>query len=118
MNALFLKDLADNAHSGLRGRVELGKSGGGNSQAMTSSSNSQTDGEPIRSDRTINAAEAEMARRIFHDHVIGKSERRIAAELNKDGISVPGGGGWGFSPINGNAKRGNGIFRRFERFAA
>ena len=29
MNALFLKDLADKTHRGLRGRIEAGKSGGG-----------------------------------------------------------------------------------------
>ena len=29
MNALFLKDLAEKTHRGLRGRVEAGKSGGG-----------------------------------------------------------------------------------------
>ncbi|MGV2981863.1 recombinase family protein, partial [Camelimonas sp. ID_303_24] len=29
--------------------------------------------------------------------------------MNKDGIAAPGGGDWGFSTINGNAKRGNGI---------
>ena len=29
MNALFLKDLADKTRRGLRGRVELGKAGGG-----------------------------------------------------------------------------------------
>ena len=31
MNALFLKDLADKTRRGLRGRVEAGRSGGGNS---------------------------------------------------------------------------------------
>jgi DNA invertase Pin-like site-specific DNA recombinase len=31
MNALFLKDLADKTRRGLQGRVEAGKSGGGNS---------------------------------------------------------------------------------------
>jgi hypothetical protein len=31
MNALFLKDLADKVRRGLRGRIEDGKSGGGNS---------------------------------------------------------------------------------------
>ena len=31
MNAIFLKDLADKTRRGLRGRVEQGKSGGGNS---------------------------------------------------------------------------------------
>jgi hypothetical protein len=47
--------------------------------------------------------------RIFHDYVVGKSSKRIAAGLNKDAISAPGGGDWGFGTINGNAKRGNGI---------
>jgi site-specific DNA recombinase len=37
------------------------------------------------------------------------STGRIATELNKEGIRAPGGGEWGFSTINGNAKRGNGI---------
>jgi hypothetical protein len=69
----------------------------------------QTNGEPIRGNRIINPAEAEVVRRIFHDYVVGKSAKRIAAELNKDGISAPSGGDWGFSTINGNAKRGNGI---------
>ena len=50
-----------------------------------------------------------MVRRIFHDYVVGKSAKRIAAELNKQGISAPGGGDWGFITINGNAKRGNGV---------
>jgi DNA invertase Pin-like site-specific DNA recombinase len=31
MGALYLKDLADKTRRGLRGRVEAGKSGGGNS---------------------------------------------------------------------------------------
>jgi hypothetical protein len=37
MNALFLKDLAQKTRRGLRGRVEAGRSGGGNAYAMTSS---------------------------------------------------------------------------------
>ncbi len=48
-------------------------------------------------------------RRIFRDYVVGKSAKRIAVELNKDGVAAPGGGDWGFSTINGNTKRGNGI---------
>ena len=35
MNALFLKDLAAKTHRGLRGRVELGKSGGGNAYVLS-----------------------------------------------------------------------------------
>jgi site-specific DNA recombinase len=109
MNALFLKDLADKTRRGLRGRVELGKSGGGNSYGYDVVKQFQADGEPIRGDRAINETEAEVVRRIFGDYVAGKSAKRIAAELNRDGISAPGGGDWGFSTINGNAKRGNGI---------
>ena len=77
--------------------------------AMTSSSNFRKNGEPIRGDRVINPEEAEVIRRIFRDYVVGKSAKRIAAELNKEGMSAPSGGDWGFSTINGNAKRGNGI---------
>ena len=36
MDALFLKDLADKTRRGLRGRVEQGRSAGGNSTATTS----------------------------------------------------------------------------------
>jgi hypothetical protein len=66
-------------------------------------------GEPVRGDRTINLVEADVIRRIFRDYAAGKSAKRIAAELNRDGIRAPGGGDWGFSTINGNPKRGNGI---------
>jgi site-specific DNA recombinase len=109
MNALFLKDLADKTRRGLRGRVELGKSGGGNSYGYDVVKQFQANGEPIRGDRVINPAEAEVVRRIFRDYVVGKSAKRIAAELNKDGIPAPSGSDWGFSTINGNAKRGNGV---------
>jgi len=109
MNALFLKDLADKTRRGLRGRVELGKSGGGNSYGYDVVKQFQVNGEPVRGDRVINLIEAEVVRRIFRDYVAGKSPKRIAVELNKDSIPAPGGGDWGFSTINGNAKRGNGV---------
>lgn len=109
MNALFLKDLADKTRRGQRGRVALGKSGGGNSCGYDVVKQFNERGDPVRGDRTINASEAEVVRRIFRDYVVGKSAKRIAVELNKAGIAAPGGGDWGFSTINGNTKRGNGI---------
>ena len=109
MNALFLKDLADKTRRGQRGRVELGKSGGGKTYGYDVVKQFASNGEPMRGDRTINAMEAEVAHRIFGDYVAGKSPKRIAMELNKDGIRAPGGGEWGFSTINGNTKRRNGI---------
>ncbi|MFD2250266.1 recombinase family protein [Pseudochelatococcus lubricantis] len=109
MNALFLKDLADKTRRGQRGRVEAGKSGGGNCYGYDVVKKFDGNGEPARGDRTINKIEAEVIRRIFRDYVAGKSPKRITVELNKDGINALGGGDWGFSTINGNAKRGNGI---------
>ncbi|GGZ32152.1 recombinase family protein [Asticcacaulis endophyticus] len=109
MNALFLKDLAEKTHRGMQGRVELGKSGGGNSYGYDVVRKLDGNGELIRGDRTINAVEADVVRRIYRDFSNGKSPKVIAAEMNRSGIRAPGGGDWGFSTINGNRKRGNGI---------
>ncbi|WP_310531409.1 recombinase family protein [Novosphingobium sp.] len=109
MNALFLKDLADKTRRGLRGRVEAGKSGGGNSYGYDVVKQFDGNGEPIRGDRAINEATSAVVRRIFRDYASGKSAKRIATELNRDGIRAPTGGEWGFSTINGNPKRGTGI---------
>jgi site-specific DNA recombinase len=109
MNALFLKDLADKTRRGLRGRVEGGKSGGGNSYGYSVVKQFAPTGKPVRGDRTIDEAEAAIVRRIFRNYAAGKSAKRIASELNRDRVPAPSGGHWGFSTINGNAKRGNGI---------
>jgi site-specific DNA recombinase len=109
MNALFLKDLADKTRRGLQGRIQLGKSGGGNSYGYDVVRKLNAIGEPDRGDRTINTIEADVVRRIFRDYIGGKSPKRIAVELNQDGISAPTGGDWGFTTIIGNAKRGTGI---------
>jgi len=110
MNALFLKDLADKVRRGLRGRVEGGKSGGGNCYGYDVVKKFAADGEPVRGDRAINKFEACVVRRIFSNYASGKSPKRIAFELNKEGIKAPGGGDWGFSTINGNRRRGTGIW--------
>ncbi|MCT9000413.1 recombinase family protein [Chelativorans intermedius] len=109
MNALFLKDLADKTRRGQRGRIEAGKSGGGNSYGYDVVKKFDANGEPIRGGRTINETQAEVVRRIFRDYAAGKSAKTIAFALNKEGIPAPSGGDWGFSTINGNPKRGNGI---------
>jgi site-specific DNA recombinase len=67
------------------------------------------DGEPIRGERMINGAEASVVRRIYRDYAAGISPKKIATALNAEGIACPSGGTWGFSTINGNRKRGNGI---------
>lgn len=109
MNALFLKDLALKTHRGLRGRIEAGKSGGGNAFGYKVVRAFDADGSPTAGDRLIEVAEAEVVRRIFLDFANGQSPRAIAHALNKESIAGPSGVGWGQSTINGNAKRGSGI---------
>ena len=48
-------------------------------------------------------------RRIFHEYIKGRSPKRIASDLNRDGIACPSGGAWGASTIYGSRKRGTGI---------
>jgi hypothetical protein len=62
MGALYLKDLADKTRRGLRGRVEAGRSGGGNSFGYDVALERRSDGEPERGTRTINEREAAIVR--------------------------------------------------------
>ena len=110
MNAIFLKDLAAKTHRGMRGRVEQGKSGGGNSYGYDVVKKFDTNtGEAIRGDRTINETEAGIVQRIFQEYIRGMSPRMIATRLNKEAIAGPQGGAWGASTLYGNRQRGTGI---------
>jgi DNA invertase Pin-like site-specific DNA recombinase len=109
MNALFLKDLADKTRRGLRGRVEAGKAGGGLCYGYDVVKRSDAAGEPVRGERRINEAEAEIVRRIFHEFATGKSPRAIAVDLNRESVPGPFGNAWGDTTIRGHASRGNGI---------
>jgi DNA invertase Pin-like site-specific DNA recombinase len=107
MNALFLKDLAEKTHRGLRGRVEDGKSAGGLCYGYrvvkTLNGATVTTGE-----REIVPVEARVER-IFREFVGGVSPKRIAKNLNRENIAGPVGGAWSPSTIYGNGKRGTGI---------
>ena len=109
MNALFLKDLAAKTHRGLRGRVEDGKSGGGLCYGYKVVKKLDSRGDPIRGDREIDEAEADVVRRILRDYVAGVSPRVIAKTLNEEGVSGPEGRLWNDTTIHGHAKRGTGI---------
>jgi DNA invertase Pin-like site-specific DNA recombinase len=108
MNALFLKDLAQKTHRGLRGRVENGKAGGGLCYGYrvlrTLNGATVTTGE-----REIEPTEAAIVQRIFREFITGHSPKQIAKTLNREGISGPFGGKWSPSTIHGNPKRGTGI---------
>lgn len=109
MNALFLKDLADKTRRGLRGRIEDGKSGGGNAYGYDVVHKLDSQGELVRGERTINDGQAEVIRRIFRDYAAGISPKAIAKALNAEAIPGPSGQGWSQSTINGNRDRGTGI---------
>jgi DNA invertase Pin-like site-specific DNA recombinase len=109
MNALFLKDLADKVRRGLRGRIENGKSGGGNSYGYTVVRTYDAQGEPIRGERTIDPVEADIIREIFARYADGVSPCKIAFDLNARAIPAPRGGAWSQSTLNGNRARGTGI---------
>jgi site-specific DNA recombinase len=107
MNALFLKDLADKTRRGLRGRVELGKSGGGLSygyRVRRATHDGMATGE-----REIVPAQAEVVRRIFSVYSTGMSPKAIARQLNAERCPGPGGAPWNPSTIHGNPGRGTGI---------
>ena len=107
MNAIFLKDLADKTRRGLRGRVELGKSGGGlcyGYRVRRATHDATATGE-----REIVRGEAEVVLRIFRDYSAGRSPKAIAKQLNADRCPGPGGSPWNPSTVHGNPARGTGI---------
>jgi site-specific DNA recombinase len=100
MNALTLNDLAFKTRRGMGGRIKKGKSAGGITYGydVVKQLDPNT-GEPIRGDRTINAFEAGIVRRIFTEYVEGSSPQMIASRLNKDGVPGPRGSTWGASTL-------------------
>ncbi|MDH1271319.1 recombinase family protein, partial [Rhizobium pusense] len=109
MNALFLKDLAAKTHRGIRGRVEDGKSGGGLCFGYNVVKQLDARGDPIRGDREINEAEANVVRRIFREFAAGIGPRTIARTLNEEGVPGPAGKLWSDTTIRGHVKRGTGL---------
>ena len=109
MNALFLKDLANKTRRGLRGRVEQGKSGGGLCYGYDVVRRLSSEGEPVRGERTINPAQAEVVQRLFKAFADGVSPQALALRLNTEGVPGPGGRLWTATTIRGHQKRGTGL---------
>ena len=109
MNAMFLRDLAAKVRRGARGRIEKGLSAGGRAYGYRVVRKYDDAGEPIRGHREVDEEQATVVRRIFREYASGKSARKIAAGLNRDGIPSATGGEWSASTINGNRSRRNGM---------
>jgi DNA invertase Pin-like site-specific DNA recombinase len=99
---LFLKDLRQKTHRGLRGQVERGKSAGGRSYGYRS-----VRGEPGVLE--VHPKEAPIVHRIFEAFAKGVSAKVIAKSLNAEGIVGPGGSAWSPSTIHGHSGRGTGV---------
>ena len=111
MNALFLRDLAQKTHRGLRGRVVAGRSAGGRCHGYDVVRRTDDRGELVHGERSINAAEATVVRRIFCMFDDGASPIAIAKTLNAENIPGPAGRSWRDTTIRGHALRGTGILR-------
>jgi site-specific DNA recombinase len=111
MNALFLKDLAQKTHRGLRGRIEAGKSAGGRCYGYDVVRRTDERGEIVRGERTINPHEAAVVQRIFGMFAAGESPIAIAKTLNENGVPGPSERAWRDTTIRGHALRGTGILR-------
>ena len=108
MNALFLKELAEKTRRGLRGRIELGKAGGGVSFGYRIVRRFEN-GVVTTGEREIMPEEAAIVRRIFNDYRAGASPKQLAKALNAEGVRGPRGALWSPSTIHGNPERGIGI---------
>jgi site-specific DNA recombinase len=106
MNALYLKDLREKTHRGMRGRVEGGHSGGGLCYGYRVVP--VPEGQP-RGQREIHPEEARIVHRIFESFIAGVSPKAIAKTLNAERIPGPRDTAWSPSTIHGHASRGTGI---------
>jgi site-specific DNA recombinase len=109
MGALYVRQLSEKTHRGLRGRVEASKSSGGLIYGYDVVRELKPDGTFDLGGRKINEAAAKVVVRILEAYASGMPPRKIARMLNGDGVRGPRGNGWGASTINGNAERSTGI---------
>jgi DNA invertase Pin-like site-specific DNA recombinase len=111
MGALYLKDLADKTKRGLEGRIRAGRLIGSPAYGYTVVRQIDAKGELDRGLRAIDPERAGIVRRIFADYVGGASPRRIAQQLNAEGVTGPSGGIWYDGSIRGRPGRQDGILR-------
>ena len=109
MAALYVRQLSEKTHRGLRGRIEAGMSGGGITYGYKIVRKPKADGTFEVGGRCIDETEAVTVRRIFEAYASGMPPRKIAWMLNGEGVPGPRRKGWGASTIHGNAERGVGI---------
>ena len=101
----YLKDLGEKTKRGQLGRALKGKIPGGKAYGY----DVLPAGADGAGERSINAAEAAVVRRILELFTAGVSPREIAKRLNAEHVPGPDGRAWGDTTIRGQAERGTGI---------
>lgn len=109
MAALYSKDLGKRVYRGIKERAINGESSGGKSYGYDIIPRYNKHGDRISGERVINEEQATIVRRIFEDYARGKSPRKIAHELNAEGVQGQNGNTWSPNTIHGNRRRGTGI---------
>ena len=105
MAQAYLRDLGEKTKRGQLGRALKGKIPGGKAYGY----DVLPAGADGAGERSINATEAAVVRRIFELFAAGVSPREIAKRLNAEHVAGPGGRPWGDTTIRGQADRGTGI---------
>lgn len=112
MGAVYLRELADKTRRGLEGRVRQGRGTGKVSYGYrTVRPPCGSEGEFERGLREPDPAEASLVLRVFEAYAAGQSPMAIAAKLNAEGVTGPGGGLWHAATIRGRSGRGDGLLR-------
>ena len=109
MNETFIDPLVHNTQRGQLDRVREDRIPASLSYGYAMVNQIGEDGKAMRGLRKIDRDQARVIRRIFLLYAEGMSTRRIAAELNAEGIPGPRGKPWSSVTINGQRKRRNGI---------
>ena len=105
MAQMYLKDLAEKTKRGQLGRALKGRIPGGRAYGY----DVLAAGAEGAGERRINPSEAAVIRRIFELFATGVSPRKIAKQLNAEGVPGPGGHDWRDTTIRGQLDRGTGI---------